>query len=113
MKPTGRDKHFDPASEYGIAVGSAKGSNGATLVIIPGRGTKPFARADVKRINHVPPIPTIDPALLPTLNPPTDDPALAEVIFHSSNLALDDKDEMSSEAPKGTIGFGMFPDVPV
>jgi hypothetical protein len=54
VKPTGRDKHFDSASEYGIAVGAAKGSNGATLVTIPGRGTKPFARADVKRINHVP-----------------------------------------------------------
>jgi hypothetical protein len=33
-------------------------------------GTKPFARVDVKRINHVPPQPAIDPLLLPTLNPP-------------------------------------------
>jgi hypothetical protein len=35
-----------------------------------------------------------------------------QVIFHSSNLALNDKDEMTSVSPKGTIGFKMFPDVP-
>jgi hypothetical protein len=107
VKPTGRDHHFDSSSEYGIAVGSSKGSNGATLVLIPGRGNKPFARADVKRINHIPPAPAIDPTLLPTLNAPTDDPDIAEVIFHSSNISLDDNDEMKSATPKGTIGFAM------
>ncbi len=78
-----------------------------------GRGTKPFARADVRRINHVPLTPDINSALLPTLNKPTIDPAMAEVIFHSSNLTLDEKDEMTSIYPKGTIGLGMFPDAPV
>ena len=58
-------------------------------------------------------MPAINPALLPTLNGPTDDPAKAEVIFHSSNLALNDKDEMTSISPKGTIGFAMFPDAPI
>jgi hypothetical protein len=113
IKPTGRDQHFEPTSEYGIAVGCSKGSNGATLVLIPGRGTKPFARADVKRINHVPPMPAVNPAQLPTINTPTDDPTMAEVIFHSSNLTLDGKDEMTSTSPRGTIGFSMFPDVPI
>jgi hypothetical protein len=61
VKPTGRDSHFDPASEYGIAVECSKGSNGATLVLIPGRGKKPFARAGVKRINHIPPVPATNP----------------------------------------------------
>ena len=72
VKPTGRDHHFDSSSEYGIAVGSSKGSDGATLVLIPGRGNKPFARADVKRINHIPHVPAIGPTLLPhSTHPPT------------------------------------------
>jgi hypothetical protein len=57
-------------------------------------------------------MPAINPALLPTVNAPTDDPTMAEVIFHSSNITLDDKDEMTSTSPKGTIGFAMFPDAP-
>jgi hypothetical protein len=46
------------------------------------------------------------------MNPPTDDPEMAEVIFYSSNITLDSKDEMASMVPKGTIGFGMFPNIP-
>jgi len=46
------------------------------------------------------------------MNAPTDDPTMAEVTFYSSNLTLDGKDEMASTCPQGTIGFGMFPDVP-
>jgi hypothetical protein len=38
---------------------------------------------------------------------------MAEVIFHSSDRTLDNKDEMTTTSPKGTIGFGMFPDAPI
>ena len=47
-KIEGRDEHYDTINEFGISVGSAPGSNRATLVIIPGRGLKPFERIHVR-----------------------------------------------------------------
>ena len=47
-KIEGRDEHYDTINEFGISVGSAPGSNGATLVIIPGRGLKSFERIHVR-----------------------------------------------------------------
>jgi len=60
-----RDSHFETSSDYGIALGSSKGSNGATLVMIPGHGTKVYSRTDVQRINHLPDNKTPDPSRKP------------------------------------------------
>lgn len=83
VKPTVREHHFDP-TRLGVRRHSKmlnrKQRSHATADT--GARAKPFARADVKRINHVPPIPATNPALLPTLNAPADDPPMAEVIFH-------------------------------
>ncbi len=49
-----RESYFETSSDYGITVGSAKGSNGATLVMVPGRGNKVYSRTDAQHINHFP-----------------------------------------------------------
>ena len=111
--PTGRDSHFAPSSERGIAIGSTDGSNGATLVLIPGRGLKPFPRADVQRLNLPPPTESLTittDALLPTITESTKDDPNGSVLFHSSpSTAISDL--MSTTDPIGTLGFHLFPDV--
>ena len=43
-KTEGRESHYATANDFGIALGAVKGSNGSTIVLIPGRGTTPFER---------------------------------------------------------------------
>ena len=47
-KVDGRAHHYDTINEFGIAIGSSTGSNRATLVILPGKGLKPFERLHVR-----------------------------------------------------------------
>ena len=47
-KVDGRALHYDTINEFGIAIGSSTGSNRATLVILPGKGLKPFERLHVR-----------------------------------------------------------------
>jgi hypothetical protein len=55
MPPTDRSWKYAPTAELGIAVGSSGHRNGATLVFVPGKGTKPRERLDVTLLK-VPPI---------------------------------------------------------
>ena len=66
MPPTDRPWKYAPSAELGIAVGSSANKNGATLVFIPGKGTKPRKRLDVA----LPKVPLITSAGSPTS--PTD-----------------------------------------
>jgi hypothetical protein len=47
IKTEDGDHHYSTNSEIGIAVGSSSGSNHATLVYIPGKGTRAWPRLDV------------------------------------------------------------------
>jgi hypothetical protein len=45
-----RTHHYDTKAEFGIAVGSSAGSNRATLVYIPLKGTRSWERHDVRAL---------------------------------------------------------------
>jgi len=45
-----RDHHYETNWEFGIAVGSSQGSNRATLVYMPGKGTRAWERLDVRAL---------------------------------------------------------------
>jgi hypothetical protein len=103
-----RESHFETTSEYGIAVGSSKGSNGATLVMIPGHDDKVYARTDVQRINHIPDNMAPDASRKPIITEGKD--GTIEVTFQSSSNALDEEDSADATS-HGTTGFAMFPEV--
>ena len=84
-----RDSHFETSSDYGIAFGSSKGSNGATLVTIPGHGNKVYSRTDVQRINHLPDSKATDPSRKPIIKEEVEGDI--EVTFQSPSDALDAK----------------------
>ena len=48
-----KDFHYDTLSEFGLAVGSSSGSNRATLVYIPRKGTRAWERHDVSALKMV------------------------------------------------------------
>ena len=100
-----RDSHFETSSDYGIALGSSKGSNGATLVMIPGHGNKVYSRTDVQRINHLPDSKTPDPSRKPIIKEGNEGDI--EVTFQSPSDDLDDMDE-STATTHGTIRFALF-----
>jgi hypothetical protein len=102
-----RESHFETSSDYGIAVGSSKGSNGATLVMIPGHGNKVYARTDVQRINHFPEAKGPDPSRTPIIT--EGENGSIEITFQSPSDALDQEDEAEATS-HGTVGFDMFPD---
>jgi hypothetical protein len=84
ITPTGRTQHFSPSSETGVAVGTTEGNNGATLVLVPGRGLKPFPRADVQRLDLPAQTPSpITEEFLPTFSTPSDETE-STLTFHSS-----------------------------
>ena len=91
-----RDSHFETSSDYGVAVGSSKGSNGATLVMIPGHGTRVYARTDVQRINHIPNNAAPDPTRKPIITERED--GGIEITFQSSSNALDEEDAAEARA---------------
>jgi hypothetical protein len=112
ITPTGRDQHFSPSSKKGIAVGTTEGSNGATLVLVPGRGLKSFPRADVQRLDLPPTSPTpITEELLPAITAQSDLDDETMITFHSPP-STESYDLMSEEKPVGTLGFSIFPLVP-
>ena len=43
-----KEQKYDTIGEFGIAIGSTDGSNGATQLLIPGRGIKSYERYDVE-----------------------------------------------------------------
>jgi hypothetical protein len=45
-----KDFHYDTLSEFGLAVGCSSGSNRATLVYIPRKGTRAWERHDVRAL---------------------------------------------------------------
>lgn len=45
-----RSHHYETHSEFGIAVGSSQGSNHATLIYVPGKGTRAWPRLDVRAL---------------------------------------------------------------
>ena len=106
IKPKDKsDSHFETSSDYGIALGSSKGSNGATLVMIPGHGNKVYSRTDVQRINHLPDSKAPDPSRKPIIKEGNEGDI--EITFQSPSDDLDDMDE-STATTHGTMGFALF-----
>ena len=100
-----RDSHFETSSDYGIALGSSKGSNGATIVTIPGHGNKVYSRTDVQRITHLPNSKAPDPSRKPIIKDGNEGDI--EITFQSPSDDLDDMDE-STATTHGTMGFALF-----
>ena len=71
IPPRDREWKYAPSAEFGLAVGNSPHHNGATLVFIPGKGTKPRERYDVTLLK-VPVISNSGPTIKPvTPNPQT------------------------------------------
>ena len=99
-----KDQKYDSAAEFGIAIGTTSGENGATLVLIPGKGIKPVERYDVQALL----IParrnedTSDARLHPQV---TEDKGIH---FHSGTTNEEEGDTMNEGGEKGTLGFTIF-----
>lgn len=102
VNPDGRHPKYGPIAEFGIAVGPSNTSNGATKLLIPRRGIKPFERLDV--LPHI--IPPLSDTPPPSLTNPQ--PFITPDIINFNPLTPPNLDLMEQTSPPGTLGYNLF-----
>ena len=101
-----RDHHYDANCEFGIAVGSSQGSNRATLVYMPGKGTRAWERLDVRALkmqHHGAATELQKQDLAPVIGGDW-----RAITFKSSAPALDLSTPRNDDERVGTLGFSSF-----
>ena len=99
-----KEQKYQTIGEFGISIGSTDGSNGATQILIPGRGIKSYERYDVELLK-VPPLNDVSDKSVDTTHMPEITPD--DGVIFKSPVSIEN-DCMDSQIPLGTLGFDSF-----
>ena len=99
-----KEQKYQTIGEFGIAVGSTDGSNGATQILIPKRGVKSYERYDVELLK----VPSLQAnEVIPNVEQYMPEFTDEHGVIFKSPVNLKD-DYMDKSTPLGTLGFEEF-----